>query len=382
MGGASLVLGASRLGFGEPDLRAPVVVPEYERTLESVLLAVPAGTVSFGVPDAGDGLGVAALSRFLELAFHDLLHALPDYATIHAAAHRERRAVAARVLEPAGSRLVAHLLTEPDVEIELFAQDLGEPLTISGETKFLVSLRMDAGVGDASSMSAARRRTAEYVFGPENVIEADFVFEGGNLAFDRVGETTRVLAGLGAFRRTLEHYRRRDVSLSHRDVEAMMASAFHGAEIVSMDEERQRPLLQHIDQAFVLLKDSVAVANRLVGTELRAERRQLEGYHRRLRELGYELAFIDHDAEDLEKSYLSVNAVPYLDRASGARRILFPVFPGECDEDALVLSRNVLRSKAAKAYDVYRDVGYEPVPVRDMTHVLGGNTHCIVNALA
>jgi hypothetical protein len=57
-------------------------------------------------------------------------------------------------------------------------------------------------------------------------------------------------------------------------------------------------------------------------------------------------------------------------------------FPGELSEDATVVDRRALGGKAAVAFDLYRDLGYEPSPLRDVTHTLGGNTHCIVNVLS
>ncbi|MGH9391759.1 MAG: hypothetical protein ACRD1Z_19330 [Vicinamibacteria bacterium] len=46
------------------------------------------------------------------------------------------------------------------------------------------------------------------------------------------------------------------------------------------------------------------------------------------------------------------------------------------------MDRRALLGKAALAYDLYRDLGYEPSPLRDVTHPLGGNTHCILNVLS
>jgi hypothetical protein len=46
------------------------------------------------------------------------------------------------------------------------------------------------------------------------------------------------------------------------------------------------------------------------------------------------------------------------------------------------VDRRALGGKAAVAFDLYRDLGYEPSPLRDVTHTLGGNTHCIVNVLS
>ncbi|MGH9336300.1 MAG: hypothetical protein ACRD21_21395, partial [Vicinamibacteria bacterium] len=149
-----------------------------------------------------------------------------------------------------------------------------------------------------------------------------------------------------------------------------------------MGTESQTPLLQHIDQAFVILDGGVAVACRVRDRGLEAESRQLQRYASQLRELGYEVSFLDHGASDLERSRSSVNVVPFVDRSTGKKRVLVPIFPGELQEEAKVVDRAALIGKAARAFDLYRDLGYEPTPLRDVTHALGGNTHCIVNVLS
>jgi hypothetical protein len=107
-----------------------------------------------------------------------------------------------------------------------------------------------------------------------------------------------------------------------------------------------------------------------------------ENYADQLRDLGYRLSFLDHQASDLERYRSSINVVPFFDRDGGRKRILLPVFPGELSEEATDVDRKALRGKAAAAFDLYRDLGYEPSPLRDVTHALGGNTHCIVNVLS
>ena len=230
-------------------------------------------------------------------------------------------------------------------------------------------------MGPSSKMSADRRRVAEIVFGEESVVEAPFVFEGGNLAFDR----GLVLVGRNDVSRTIAAS---GETLSRREVLDDVAATFGGIEVIEMGKEPQSPLLQHIDQAFVLLEDRAAVACRLEGGGLEVEARQLRYYADQLRDLGYRVSFLDHRASDLTRYRSSVNVVPFFDREAGRRRVLLPVFPGELSEGATFVDRRALGGKAAVAYDLYRDLGYEPSPLRDVTHTLGGNTHCIVNVLS
>ncbi len=351
------------LGFGAasllrlPERERPVVRPEYERTLERALVLFP---------DASRDTEPSVLSRFLEAAFGDLRRVLPSYTTLEVAARRELT-----VLE--GARL--HRVEDPGVEIELWAQDVGEPVFLDGRERFLVASPMPESMGPASGMSVSRKRVAELVFGKDSVLEAPFVFEGGNLAFDG----SRILVGGNDVSRTIAAS---GETRSRRQVLLDVSRTFAGIEAVEVGNEPQSPLLQHLDQSFVLLDDRVAVACRLEGGGLEKEERQLRQCAEQLRDLGYRVKFLDHRASDLTSYRSSINVVPFFDRESGRKRVLLPVFPGELREDAVVAERKALLGKAARAFDLYRDLGYEPSPLRDVTHPLGGNTHCILNVLS
>jgi hypothetical protein len=268
-----------------------------------------------------------------------------------------------------------HLVADSAVEIELWAQDVGEPLRIGEKEKFVVARAMPPSMGAASKMSRDRKRVAEIVFGEDSVVEAPFVFEGGNLAFDR----NRVLIGTNDVSRTRAAS---GEGRSRSQVLEDVAATFGASEAFEMGDEPQSPLLQHIDQAFVLLADRAAVVCRLEGGGLDAESRQLRRYAGQLKDLGYRVSFLDHAASDLAAYRSSVNVVPFFDRNAERKRVLLPVYPGEVREDARSVDRATLVGKAALAFDLYRDLGYQPTPVRDVTHSLGGNTHCILNVLS
>jgi hypothetical protein len=331
----------------------PVVQPEYERECGEAL-------VSF--PDASGDTDPKTLCRFLDAAFQDIQPVLPPYCRVHLAARRD---------VPGFTAL--HRVEDPEIEIELWAQDLGEPVVVDGSRRFLVSRRMPSTLGPPSKMSSDRKRVAEIVFGESRVVEAPFVFEGGNLAFDH-GLT---LVGRNDVTRSMEAS-----GESREAVLDAIARTFGGVDVVEMGKEPPSPLLQHLDQAFVLLGDRIAVACRLEGGGAEAERRQLDAYAAQLRELGYRVLHLDHSASDLRSYRSSVNVVPFVDRGRNQKRVLLPVFPGELREDAKSVDRDGLLGKAARAFDLYRELGYEPGLLRDVTHPLGGNTHCILNVLS
>ena len=101
--------------------------PEYERTLARALVSLP---------DASPDTDPETLSRFLEAAYRDLSAVLPSYTSLHVAARKDSGSFAAGRL---------HLVEDSSVEIELWAQDIGEPVLVGGEQRFLVSKRMPPG---------------------------------------------------------------------------------------------------------------------------------------------------------------------------------------------------------------------------------------------
>jgi hypothetical protein len=337
--------------------------------MERVLICVPADTRTRD----------ENLARFLGAAFLDVLDALPSYAVVEVAVRKEDRELGLELSRGREARV--HVVESQEVAIELWAQDLGEPILRDGQRRFLVSRTMSPSMGEPSKMSVDRKRVAEVVFGEGAVDEASFVFEGGNLAFDERRGATRVLVGYNDVSRTLAEQRAMGESPSRREILDEIGNAIGGAEAVEMGNEPQLRLLQHIDLAFVILEGGAAVVCRIEGGGLPDESRQLARHAGELRELGYQVSFLDHQASDLEGVRSSVNVVPFTDKESGEKRVLFPVFPGEVAEDARLMTREVLRGKAARAFDLYRDLGYRPSPVRDVTHRLGGNTHCLLNVL-
>jgi hypothetical protein len=361
LAGASGTAGASAL---------PRVRPEFKRTMERVLICVPADT----------GSRDESLPRFLGAAFLDVLGALPSYAGVDVALRKEDRDFGLELTRGREARV--HVVEAPEVEIELWAQDLGEPILRDGRGRFLVSRTMSASLGEPGTMSRNRKRVAEAVFGEDAVDEASFVFEGGNLAFDERQGRTRVLVGYNDVSRSLAAAKALGQNPSRREILDQIATAFGEAEVVEMGNESQSRLLQHIDLSFVILEGGVAVVCRIPGGGLADESRQLARHADQLRELGYRLSVLDHQDSDLERFRSSVNVVPFTDKTNGEKRILLPVFPGEVREDARLVTRDSLRGKAARAFDLYRDLGWQPSPVRDVTHRLGGNTHCILNVLA
>ncbi|MEZ5285026.1 MAG: hypothetical protein R2712_09505 [Vicinamibacterales bacterium] len=153
----------------------------------------------------------------------------------------------------------------------------------------------------------------------DRTIAADFVFEGGNLAFDRIGSRTRVFIGYNDVRLTIENHARQGHEMSVDDVRGLVSEDFGGAEVVVVGRQQQSPLLFHLDQAFTLLDGQVAVVNRIVGPAS-PEQRQLQATESQLKALGYRRLPSSTRAGRRRRLPGSTNAVPFVDAATGRRR--------------------------------------------------------------
>lgn len=360
------------------DLRIQVR-PEYERGLKRVYLSVPDEVHASKTPRVAPHRHV----QFVEQAYAELIAALPRYTTIDLAiSDRHQSAIVDGLRTVAGARQMnVQVVDRLHADLDMWAQDLGEPISVDGRDLFLVPMLIDPKVGYNGDISQSRQRVARRVF-DDRVVDADFVFEGGNLAFDRVGDRSRVFIGFNDVRLTIENYKRRGRSLDVEGVAELVSRDFGGAEVVVMGRQLQSRFLFHLDQAFILLGDDVAVVNRILGPPS-PEQRQLEATRSRLTALGYRTMAIDHTQADVEGYRVSTNAVPFVDAETGQKTIIFPVFPGELKgaPPRGPLSGEHLAGKALAAYRVYEAAGYLPIPVRDLSHVVGGNTHCMANVL-
>jgi agmatine/peptidylarginine deiminase len=355
------------------------VVPEYDRALERVLISFPDAESLHWNGLAGEP--VPSNAEFVHAAFHELLVAMPDYTEISIVFRvRDRAAILEwDQLFETHSNLRLHVMQSAADELDMWSQDFGEFIRINGDDRFLVSAIPHSSMGASHHMAEARHRIAASIFGEAKVVTARFVFEGGNLLFDRVNGRLRVLIGENDIRFSKDSLARQGFSMSERTVAETISKQFGGAEVVVL-RGRQTERLPHIDQAMILLRGGVAVLTTLDDDS--QEARLLEGYREQLESLRYRILELPHSAADIEQFRTSVNAVPFTHRDSGKDMVIFPVFPGEVREDApTILRESDLIGKASATYKAFRAARYHPLPVRDVAHAAGGNIHCITNVI-
>ncbi len=363
-----------------------MATPEYERHLEKLLLTVP--TTIHGAKDRP----VDIIRGHLRRVYQDLLRNIPEYTHLEIVVREDMVEHMKSALQELQiqNQATFHILPAETERLEVWAQDYGEPITVDGEDAFLIS--MDAipisSIPD-DQRAAQRVAVGKQLESSMNVVQAPFAFEGGDMTFDRTEKGLRVLVGHHTISRTINEYKRRGQQINQERVLELIQAQFPGAEVVFMGEARYGfDFFAHLDQSFILLADNTAVVNQYGDAIQSSSLVQLhEKMKQQLEDLGYRVFTIENDEfDDAWMVRTSVNAIPYIDKNTGEKKILFPVFPNELQEGADgidEITQEHLIGKAARAYETYVQAGYTPIPVRDLaTHQARGSVHCSANVLA
>jgi hypothetical protein len=209
----------------------------------------------------------------------------------------------------------------------------------------------------------------------------DLAFKGGNVLCDsRPGETI-AFCGYDSVRSTRTLWSAfHGETLSDQEIVERFQKALEVDRVILAGPTRPQPrLLYHLDQAMLLLPDSVVAVSKVVGptprlepdaTQIRTIRTFLADLRATLQGLGYATIDIETPVENVLRYQHYVNAIPYVDGRTGRRTLLMPVFPATGDKR--VVLRNTERFQA---------LGYQVVLVPTSAYRLTGGIHCLVNVL-
>lgn len=379
------------------------VVPEYEKELSRVFLA---GDLSMS--------GRAHLPKGktkLEERYRDLFAAMPDYTEVLFAIPRALEDDVPEAIKSWGIKQHINYFPEPD-GIEMWAQDYCEVVEEEGTHKFLVP-RLTGG--RSQGRKSINIRALEDIFGKNSLRHADFYFEGGNVCFDKTENGPRMFIGVSDVVASRETYKEGlGKNIGNIQAAKMISQNLGGIEVVVMGLPNYERSFFHIDQSFVLLADRTVVIHQIpevgpIDIEkvkkhnpylFDADYPKTEGDLRSISEdqanellymksqfkaLGYKVIPIEISATDSHCMFTSVNSIPYVEKTSRGKEIIFPVYPGEVEEGfapAGVIPSGKLGGKAKVAYNAYVEAGYLPKPIFNYTYIHHGQTHCEINAIA
>jgi len=393
------------------------VVPEYDRKLEEVLLAVDP---SFGPHE---------MLRF----HHPLLEALPRYTqTSFIVAQKDSSALKAALIGTGTEKRTQILPIEDFSGLGPWSQDIGEIIKRGNE---YVLLTPHSPSSSGLNKGIREKLKAEGI----KVEETDLCFGGGDITFDVIDEKLNVFVGYNAIHSTQNSATSLFGGKPIAEIKREFSRVFGGAQVNVLGNKPLRIPTFHLDQSVLILDGRRAVVNDLIDIEdpikrseiieegakrlaeqtadqeIRKERKrswrdilgkktfeeinlreilvksctrdyiellprhitrhqeQIGIIIQQLRELGYEITRMPWPLKQALSYQSYTNAVPYVDKNTRQQKILVPIYP---DDDGVYR----MQGPNKEALDIYsRKLGYEPIPLENKSFLNRGNSHCLMN---
>lgn len=361
------------------------ITPEYQRKIEKILLSVPSNE--------------DISTDFIQKVYRDLIIKLPSYSNIQFVINRSRIEDLQALIEEVQKEFqldfknrIEAVVVEDENGVDLWSQDFGELVKVNGKETFIISADLDEEIFRSDSVDRNLKRKKIFLEKLKNqgleIKQAEFVFEGGNITFDKTEKGNRIFIGYSDIHYTQQNQRNSENKMNNREIAKKISQTFGGAEVVVLGNKPLFETVFHIDQAFIILENKKVIINQCDEPCLEGKMdvgEQLRYYKAQLEKLGYETIVIKNTAEQLKNAYSSTNAIPFVDRNTGAKKVLMPVFPDEIKYESrgkTEISSRDLQDKGELAYRAFVKAGYEPLLVRDYAHIDKGNIHCLSNVLS
>lgn len=348
------------------------VVPDYDRTLETVLFTIREP-------------GLAELLR-------SLVAALPAYTRIFIVGPAEAQAHAWQAdLRASLGREVSILEARESAFVEVWGQDVVEHVSVAGRGALVLPLFYRYLNAQVSKSSPQQARTNVDGIGAAlrqarlgRTFLSPVAFQGGDLAFDRLNGQRVLFTSGNSVIDTQRFYRQITGQPGQPEEILERLRLLFGVDRVEvLADEEARKLTVHIDQHCCIVPGRRALVAEVVEdpdtgprlaapAEISFEIRRAETIRERLRSLGYETVSLELTRAQLSYSQLPVNGIPYRDAETGDRVYLMPRWKDRTPTEAEIRERNAERIAA---------LGFRVVPVDSKFYTGGGNLHCAANAL-
>lgn len=212
-----------------------------------------------------------------------------------------------------------------------------------------------------------------------------FIFQGGNILVDRSSSGKRVFVGSNQLKTTRVVWKAMlDRNPSDDQLRDLFSQAFQADQLVILGSNRLQPpsLMFHIDQALVFLGNQTVGMTRLVkgkrseaslDPEVLQTQNFLKTVRKQMLELGYRIIDLKTSIENLQNHQLPVNAIPFKDKETGDRKILFPRYTSATsplDRELYAYNKKALER-----------AGYQVLPVETQLDRINGGIHCLLNVI-
>ncbi len=372
-----------------------VMQPEYERTLEKVIL-----TLAINTRDLSSHMDIIknlpAYSEVLLLTPKANIPFINATLDKHKLRHkvklipfktREIKGTDVFVLTPRKSKMLrkkSRDITMPRGSV--WAQDLfeiahdpsGKPSLLTPPIyKWFIQPNPDADITSDNTF-IKNIRAANIGLNPIPI-----AFKGGNILIDQFKGERIAFCGSDIIRETKALMRKTSNNTPSRAETKTALKQYLAVDkvVIIGGKKRQPRKLFHLDQAMVLLPDGTAAVTRIFSATAAAQNTKqikkimnfLTELRSTLRSMGYKIHDMYVSVDDVLNYRYYVNGVPYTNRTTGAKEFLIPLFR---------------QSKTGLNSDIYQEnintlksLGYKVIPVPTKANDHHGGIHCMMNAV-
>jgi len=274
---------------------------------------------------------------------------------------------------------IRFLKANPDDVFGIYSRDMG----IGTDSAFFVPfVRLEYGGNDKNPTNRFAYNLAE---AGVSVVKHPTVVTGGNVYFARnVRGEKIVFVGQNSITYTKDFFRQHMIYYSEGKIKEIIRKTFDADRVIAMYQgakgDPASDYLYHIDLAFAPLCDGKIALCQVVGgatnnTKAKSYGILLEGYRRLLQDAGFEIVDIYTDVSHIENYQSYANLIVFIDRDSGEKKVLLPIYPDEKGEYSLTgLNKANLETLVEHGYNV--------IPIKERAYDKFGNSRCLINQIS
>lgn len=373
------------------------VIPEYERSMKVVLLAMDnesridlhlEAIESF--PDYTQFIILTSETVAPKVAAMLKAHSMTERARIVSYPSRHLNQWNIYSVFPDKNKLVKIGPVEDLLEPWgfIWAQDLFEPIAGPGTETRLIASDVYRWFYSVDGLSADKVLADNHVLSTVtlpnmSVQKLPITFKGGNILFDELYGRRMAFIGSDVIGMTQTVWKATRARVpSEAEIVQMIKDAFYVDEAIILGQGHNQPVeLFHLDQAMVMLSNGVVAVTRIVGDikpddsdypRVAEARAFLSGVRRDLKALGYRLIPMEISIDNLRSSQFYVNGLPYKDTLTGQYGYYIPVFKGSSNHPDDMAKANIKRLEKA---------GYNVTAIKSSAYKLDGGLHCLYNVM-
>lgn len=380
---------------------AAIVIPEYERTLEKVVISLSSNQVS--------------------LNYHlPLLQQLPKYSEIIVVVPQEHRQTIEKQVNstsfsdrvslvtfqtnPHRGNTYYLLFPEKDklIQVEkndenistgsMWCQDLFEAAIKPDGSGLLLTPDVYKWFYEYTnhSQSGIISDTAflETLSIPNfEIVKTPLAFKGGNLLFDTLDGKHIAFCGKHLVSNTRTVWRSTtDIKAQRQSILQTVQNSFNVDKVVVLGGKQQPTLsMFHLDQAVIFLEDMTVGVTRLsakAGTvqpmddslkdNIKKMKKFLSTVRKTLIKLGYTVVDVKTSIYDACNHRFIANSIPFVNKETGQKTVLIPEYDNMTEYDYDLYCQN-------KA--LFTSLGYEIIKVPTVVDALNGGPHCLMNVV-